>query len=79
MSGDVRVVVKMPVEDYLNLDSGSRRVIDALAVEFGGAWIGSGTDMTTGMSSIEYRMPAANVAGFAAALKSVGLGGKAVR
>lgn len=73
---DTYVLVRMPVEDYLKDDSGPCQAAEALATEFGGVWVGSGTDMTTGMSEIQYRVAPANVVGLLDALRSVGLAGK---
>lgn len=67
------VVVKMPAEDYFNRDSGPFTVAAALAAEHGGVRTGGGTDLTTGMSDVDFDVPAANVGALVAALKAVGL------
>ena len=71
------VVVKMPAEDYFDHDNpdGPRAVATKLAVEHGGTHTGGGTDVITGMSDLDFDVPADKVAGLLVALAAAGLPG----
>ena len=70
--GTEPVLVLMSAEDYFENSGGSsfRSVVEALAVKHGGRWVGSGTDMTTGVSDVQYDVPKANVAAFVAEISA---------
>lgn len=68
------VIVTMPAEDYFDDDPvGPRAVAVRLAADHGGTSTGGGTDLTTGMSDLDFEVPTAGVAAFCDALTGVGL------
>ena len=79
MSNTVIVTVVMPVEEYMSRGP-AYAAAEIMAAEHGGRWLGSGTDMTTNMSDVDYIVPDEGAAtALIDALKGVGLAGKVVR